>query len=137
MLVIPLNTTLGGFLSSFLFPDVIGNDINTTTTSVMLTATTISQCFNVYLENDALVEGTETVTLSLKLMESDMNFGIRDIAPNTTNIIITDDDCELLLCTYMYMHIHTYSSVLCTCTAILLYCIISALFSLYIHTKLL
>jgi hypothetical protein len=73
-----------------------GNDINTTTTSVMLTATTISQCFNVYLENDALVEGTETVTLSLKLMESDMNFGIRDIAPNTTNIIITDDDFAVI-----------------------------------------
>ena len=88
-----------------LFPDVIGNDINVTTASVTLTAAITNQCFNVYLENDALVEGTETVTLSLKLMESDNNFGIRDIAPNTTDIIIMDDDCELLI--YIYISAKT------------------------------
>ena len=63
----------------------------------MLNSTAIQECLDVYIENDILVEGTEIITLSLELTETGNARGIRDITPNTTDIIITDDDCELLL----------------------------------------
>ena len=83
-------------LTKPLFFPLISDDITILlSTSIELSSSKTEQCFDVILENDTLVEGTETVTLSLELTES--GSGIRDIAPNTTDIIITDDDCELLI----------------------------------------
>ena len=47
-------------------------------------------CFNVSLNSDDLVEGTEVVTISLELNNDQ---GIAEIAPSTTNITILDEDC--------------------------------------------
>ena len=92
---------------------ILGDDINVSKTTVMLNSTAIQECLDVHIENDILVEGTEVITLSLELIEDNTARGIRDVTPNTTDIIITDDDCELLLhlyhtCTYIRTYIHTY-----------------------------
>ena len=61
----------------------------------MLNSTTRTQCFNLTLLSDSLIEGDEM--LGLFLSEPLDSFGIRLIQPNTTNITIIDVDCELNL----------------------------------------
>ena len=75
----------------------------------MLNSTATEECLDVYIENDILVEGTEIITLSLDLREADSALGIRDITPNTTDIIVEDDDSELYVHTYIHTCIHTYT----------------------------
>ena len=61
----------------------------------MLNSTTRTQCFNLTLLSDSLIEGDEM--LDLFLSEPLDSFGVRLIQPNTTNITIIDVDCELNL----------------------------------------
>ena len=48
-------------------------------------------CFNVSLNSDDLIEGTEVVTISLELSD---DHGITEVSPSTANITILDEDCE-------------------------------------------
>ena len=77
----------------FFFLLIADGDTVVNVTTVVLEPTTPRQCFNVSLVSDGLVEGAETVTLNVTL---DTNvFSIRDVTPNTTDIVIIDQDGEL------------------------------------------
>ena len=75
-------------------PSYYDSGADTTLQTALLTITSLNheQCFNVTLISDGLIEETENVTLSLVL--NDNGTSIKDIAPNTTYITITNMDSK-------------------------------------------
>ena len=69
----------------------IDNDIVVPQMAKILNSQFPTVCLDVDIVSDNLIEETEVVMLSLELTDS---HGITGVAPNTTNIIIMDEDCE-------------------------------------------
>ena len=59
-----------------------------------LNSTTSSQCLNLSLLADDLIEGNETISLTLEEVITSNSFGIRQLEPRTTNITIIDTNCK-------------------------------------------
>ena len=76
------------------------DDYTTLTKTVTLTPTNAQQCVTVMIEDDLVLEETESLTVSLSLI------GVVDnvqLSQQTTTIVITDDDCKRLI-----IHVHNY-----------------------------
>ena len=84
-----------------------GTDYTAITGTVTLTPTDAQQCVTVMIEDDSLLEETESLTVSLSptgVIES------VQLSLQTTTIVITDDDGKKLedTCTY----------IICVCTCV-------------------
>ena len=78
-----------------------GGDHTALTETVTLTPTDAQQCVSVMIEDDSVLEETESLTVSLSLT------GVLDrvqLSQHTATIVITDDDCKRLIIAYGHMH---------------------------------
>ena len=91
---------------------LIGSDVTVPQQVQNLTSSSPEACFNVTLISDDLIEETETVTLTLSL-EPTNTIGVRDVAPSTTLVTVTDGDCESLFPSYMILYRWLISIVHC------------------------
>ena len=86
----------GIFLTHNKFSLITEDDIALNIISIYLNGDNSIECFNVSINQEGLVEGTESLELAVELNTDANNFGIRSVHPNTTLITITDHDCKLL-----------------------------------------
>ena len=79
------------------------DDYTAFTGTVTLSPTNDQQCVSVMIEDDSVLEETESLTVSLS------QTGVVDsvqVSQQTTNIVITDDDSKRLISVYTCVCIH-------------------------------
>ena len=82
-----------------------GGDHTALTETVTLTPTDAQQCVSVMIEDDSVLEETESLTVSLSLIAVVESV---QLSQQTTTIVITDDDSKRPI-----IHLHVY---IFTCT---------------------
>ena len=100
----------------FLCTSTEEDDYTALTGTVTLTPTNDQQCVSVVIEDDSVLEETESLTVSLSPT------GVVDsvqVSQPTTTIVITDNDCKRLIITaYEHMHYNVEPSYIFLCPSV-------------------